>query len=105
MDIKITSRKFKAKDTLKEFINEEVKSLEKFNDSILDVDVVLSYLHSKDSIKIAEISVTIPGKIFVVNEESDDFGKSVTLSVDKLKRQLKKIKSKRSPKAIKKNEN
>ena len=105
MDIKITSRKFKAKDTLKEFINEEVKSLEKFNDSILDVDVVLSYLHSKDSIKIAEISVTIPGKILVVNEESDDFGKSVTQSVDKLKRQLKKIKSKRSPKAIKKNGN
>jgi len=105
MEIKITSRKFKAKDTLKEFINEEVKSLERFSDSIISADVVLSYLHSKDSIKIAEVSLSVPGKILLVTEESDEFSKSITKSVDKLKRQLKKVKSKRNPKTVKKNEN
>ena len=105
MEIQITSRKFKAKETLKEFIHEELKSLEKFSDSIIAADVILSYLHSKDSIKTAEISLSVPGKILLVTEESDDFSKSVTKGVEKLKRQLKKIKSKRSPKTVKKNEN
>jgi len=99
MNINITARKFKAKDTLKEFIREEVKSLEKFNDSIQDVDVVLSYLHNKDSIKIAEISASVPGKILLITEESEDFAKAVTESVNKLKRQLKKIKSKKIAKS------
>ncbi len=101
MNINITSRKFKAKDSLKEFINKEVKSLERFSDEILDVDVVLSYLHNRDSIKIAEINVNIPGKTLLVTEESDDFAKSVTEAVDKLKRQLKKFKEKRRAKAVK----
>ncbi len=99
MNINITARKFKAKDTLKEFIRSEVKILEKFYDSIQDVDVVLSYLHNKDSIKIAEISVSVPGKVLLVTEESDDFAKAVTESVDKLKRQLKKLKSKKIAKS------
>jgi len=99
MNINITARKFKAKDTLKEFIRSEVKSLEKFNDSIQDVDVVLSYLHNKDSIKIAEISLSVPGKTLLVTEESEEFTKAITESADKLKRQLKKIKSKKRAKS------
>lgn len=99
MNINITARKFKAKDTLKEFIRSEVKSLEKFNDSIQDVDVVLSYLHNKDSIKIAEISVSVPGKTLLVTEESEEFTKAITESAYKLKRQLKKIKSKKRAKS------
>lgn len=99
MNINITARKFKAKDTLKEFISDEVKTLGKFNDSIQDVDVVLSYLHSKDSIKIAEISLSVPGKTLLITEESDEFSKAVTESVNKLKRQLKQIKSKKIAKS------
>ena len=37
MNIKITSRKFKSKESLKELINTEVKLLEKFHDGIQDV--------------------------------------------------------------------
>lgn len=102
MNINITSRKFKAKDSLKELIISEVKSLEKFSDNILDVDVVLSYLHNKDSIKIAELSLAIPGKKLIVTEQSEEFSKSVSEGVNKLKRQLKKVKSKRLSKSTKK---
>ena len=98
MNINITARKFKAKDSLKEFINEEVKSLEKFHDGILDVDVVLSYIHDKDSIKTAEVSVKITGKTLNISAESEEFSKSVSIVLDKLKRQLKKEKSKRGSK-------
>lgn len=95
MKIQITSRKFKARDTLKEYIEQQVKSLEKFSDDIFDADVILSFETVKDSIKIAEIVLQIPGKILTAKEQSDDFQKSVSLAVDKLEKQLEKIKNKR----------
>ncbi len=94
MNIKITSRKFKAKDTLKDFIQNEVKTLERFFDPIHDVNVVLSFTHTKDSIKTAEIKVSIPGKIISVETSSEEFEKSVTSSVEKIRKQLTKIKTK-----------
>jgi len=51
MNIIITSRKFKARDILKDFITTEVKSLQKYYDRILSADVILSYQNSRDSIK------------------------------------------------------
>jgi len=95
MNITITARKFKARETLKDHVNAEVKSLLKFNDDILDADVILSYQNSHDSIKKAEISLHIPGQTLVAAEESDEFTKSVTAATDKLSRQLKTLKSKR----------
>ncbi len=95
MNIQITSRKFRAKDSLKEFITGELKRLERFSDNIMDVNVVLSFTHMKDSIKEVEIVLQLPGKILTVSESSEDFFKSVGLSIEKLERQLKKIKDKR----------
>ncbi|AFN75772.1 hypothetical protein MROS_2542 [Melioribacter roseus P3M-2] len=95
MNIKITSRKFRAKDSLKNFIKEEIKSAEKFYDDILDVDVILSYTKLEDSIKTAEIIAQIPGKTLSVSHSSDDFEKSVSAAVEKLIRQLKKVKTQR----------
>ncbi len=95
MNIKITSRKFRAKESLKDFIKKEIKSLEKFNDQILDVDVILSYTRPEDSIKTAEIILQIPHKTISVVQSSNDFEKSVSGAVDKLVRQLEKVKTKR----------
>ncbi|HSP87703.1 MAG TPA: ribosome-associated translation inhibitor RaiA [Ignavibacteriaceae bacterium] len=94
MNILITARKFKARQTLKDFINAEVASLEKFNDDIMSADVKLSYLNSKDSLKSAEIILHIPGQTLSATEESDEFEKSISYAVIKLTSQLKKIKSK-----------
>lgn len=95
MNIKITSRKFKAKDSLKELIKSEVKKLEKYTDNILDAGVILSYTHLQDSIKTAEIVIQIKGKTIIVVHSSDEFEKSVTAAADKMRRQLQKIKTKR----------
>ncbi len=95
MNIRITSRKFKAKNSLNNFIREEVKSLEKFNDQILDAKVILSFTHLKDSIKTSEITLRIPGKIITVSTESDEFEKSVPMAIEKIRKQLRKIKTKR----------
>ena len=95
MNISITARKFKAHETLKEFVNNEVASLEKYIDNILNVDVILSYLNSKENVKTAEIIVQVPGQTLTAEENSDDFKKSVAASVEKLSRQLKRLKSKK----------
>jgi len=95
MNIQITSRKFRAKDSLKDYIKEEMKRLERFFDQILDVNVVLSFTHVTDSIKTAEIIVKVPGKVISVSSDSDEFEKSVDASIEKVIKQLKKIKTKR----------
>ena len=99
MNIKITARKFKARETLKDYVRDELKSLMKFNDDIISADVILSYQNSKDSIKKAEITLHIPGQTLVGTEESEEFTKSVNASVEKLSRQLKTLKSKRKSRA------
>jgi len=95
MNIRITARKFKARETLKDYIKDELKSLLRFNDSILRADVILSFQNSHDSVKKAEITLHIPGQTLIAAEESDDFSKSITAASNKLLRQLKTLKSKR----------
>jgi ribosome hibernation promoting factor len=98
MNISITARKFKARQTLKDFIHDEVMGLKKYNDDILSADIILSYLNSKDSLKSAEIILQVPGQTLSANKESSEFEKSVSASVEKLSRQLRKLKTKRTSK-------
>jgi putative sigma-54 modulation protein len=95
MNIIITARKFKAHPSLKDYINEEVSSLTKFHDDILSAEIILSYLNNKDSIKTAEIIIHVPGQTITSIEQTDDFKKSVNASIEKIIRQLKKLKTKR----------
>lgn len=95
MNIQITSRKFKAKDSLKTEIKEQLNALSKFNDDILDANVILSYIHLKDSIKTVEIILSVPGKTLSADDTSDEYGKSLTKTISKLEKQLKTLKSKR----------
>ncbi len=98
MNIRITSRKFRAKDSLKSLIHKSVNSLEKFSDDIIEAEVVLHFTHMKDSIKTVEILLKVPGKTLAVSESSEEFEKSVGSAVSKLERQLKKVKTKRMAK-------
>jgi putative sigma-54 modulation protein len=95
MNVNITARKFKAHDSLKEHVIDEVYSLEKFNDDIISADVKLSFRNNRESVKKAEIVLHVPGQILQAAEESDDFAKSVSVSARKLEAQLKKLKTKR----------
>ncbi len=99
MNVTITARKFKARETLKDYIKDEVNSLLKYDDSILSAEVILSFQNSHDSLKKAEITLHIPGQTFVATDQTEEFTKSVTLAVNKLSRQLKTLKSKRKSRA------
>lgn len=95
MNIKITARKFKAHDSLKDFIKDELMTLERFSDDLLKADVILSYQNSVNSLKTAEIILKIPGQVLTSKVESDDFKKSVSSAVEKMRAQLQTVKSKR----------
>ena len=95
MNVKITARKFKARETLKDYIKDEVKSLLKYDDNIISADVILSFQNSYESVKKAEITLHIPGQTIVATEETEEFTKSVTVAANKLSSQLKTLKSKR----------
>lgn len=99
MNIKITSRKFKARESLKDFIHSEVLSLEKYNDQIMNAEIILSYQNTKDSIKNAEIVLQVPGQTLQATVDSDDYKKSVSGAVEKIERQLKKLKTRRLARA------
>ena len=95
MNIQITSRKFTAKDSLKDFIKDEVQKLSRFNSDIMDANVVLSFLHNNNSVKSVEMTLHVPGKVFKANDATEDFRKSISSAASKIERQLRKLKTKR----------
>lgn len=95
MNIQITSRKFKARESLNDFIKDEVQKLTKFNSDIMDANVILSFLHNNNNVKSAEIVLHVPGKVLQADEQSDDFKKSVSAATEKIERQLRKLKTKK----------
>ena len=99
MNIQITARKFKAHGTLKEFIKDELSSLEKFNDDIISADVVLSYQNNVNSVKKVEVVLSIPGQLLNAADQNEEFKVAVSAVAEKLRRQLKTIKSKRVAKS------
>jgi putative sigma-54 modulation protein len=99
MNIKITARKFKAHDSLKDYIKAELHLLEKYSDDLLSADVILSYQNNLNSLKTAEIILKIPHQVLKAKVETEDFKKSVSAAVEKLRAQLNTVKSKRVNKA------
>jgi putative sigma-54 modulation protein len=92
MDIQFTARHFKAHDTLKGHAMNEVQRLGKYYDGIVNAYIILSFEKSRDSVKIAEISLVVHGAKLIAIEKSEDFTKSINFAIEKLERQLKKYK-------------
>lgn len=99
MKVSITARKFKARETLKEFIKDELNTLNRFYEDIIDAEVILSYQNSVNSVKIVEVVLSVPGKIITITEQAEEYEIATRAAIDKLKRQLKKLKDKRKSRA------
>ncbi len=94
MRTKFTARHFRSHGTLKDYAITSVKKLEKFYDGIISAEVILSFEKPVDSVKIAEINLTVHGRMLTAVEHSEEFIKSIDLAVAKLERQLVKYKAK-----------
>lgn len=95
MKVNFTSRHFKLHETLQQQIKEKIESLEKNNQPILHVDVILYYERAINSIKTCELNVKIKDKLFISKEASDDFLKSADKAVERIETQLFKYSDKR----------
>ena len=89
MRINITARRFKLKEPLRQFTEEEVLRLKKYYDAIVDVEVILNW---EKHDRITEIKMLVYGTLLTAEARSEDMKKSIYEAVEKMERQLLKYK-------------
>jgi putative sigma-54 modulation protein len=97
MDVKINSVNFTADRKLIDFINEKMQKLELMNDHIVSSEVFLKVDNgpSKEN-KIAEVKIHVPGNELFASKQCKSFEEAVDSSVDALKKQVEKHKTKQA---------
>jgi ribosomal subunit interface protein len=98
MKINITSRHFKAKESLQELINSKIEELSKYNEDILHADVILFYDKPPLDIKHCEVSIKLKDKILTSKESAEDFERAVDRVIEKIDKQIYKYKDKHKAK-------
>jgi len=93
MVIEFTARHYHAPDNVREYAENEVKRLEKYNDRITQCQIILSHEHNEH---IVELNLSVPGNKFNSKVSSGNLTKAVDLAVDKMEVRLKKFMDKRN---------
>lgn len=95
MKIKVSALHFDADQSLIDFTSERVNKLETFYDKIIDGEVVFKVDKSdRRENKVAEIKLNIPGKDLFAKKQCKSFEEAVDQTVEALRRQLRKQKTK-----------
>ena len=94
MNTTVTSRHFKAHETLVEYAEGAVAKLERYYDGIIKCEVKLSFEKPRNSAKVVEIILSVYKTKITAMQTSDDFNKSIDGAVEKVLAQLKKYKEK-----------
>ncbi|PQJ21017.1 ribosome hibernation-promoting factor, HPF/YfiA family [Tenacibaculum sp. SG-28] len=95
MKVYTQSVNFNADQKLIDYIEKKMVGLEKFHDKIVDAEVFLKVQKtSEKENKITEVKINIPGSELIVKKQCKTFEEGVSVSVESLKRQLKKAKEK-----------
>ena len=96
MKIDIQSPGFTPKRELLVFVNREVNKLADLHDEIINAEVCLSLDNSTtNENKNCRLRLVIPGNDLLSFAESETFEEATRRSIDLLKRQIEKIKTKR----------
>jgi len=88
----VTSRHFKAHQSIVQYAEDAVQGLERYYDGIIRCEVILSFEKKRKSTKIAEVIVSVYKQKIMAEERTDDFLKSIDSAVAKILIQLKKFK-------------
>ncbi|HCA81050.1 MAG TPA: ribosome-associated translation inhibitor RaiA [Bacteroidetes bacterium] len=94
MNTTVTSRHFKAHSTLIDYAKDAVEKLERYYDGIIKCEVKLSFEKASNSVKRAEIILSVYKNKIAAIHESEEFHKSIDGAVDKVLARLKKYKDK-----------
>ena len=93
MKINLKSLKFTAKDELKEFVQEKVSKLSRFNDKIISAEVTLFLEDTKlPDNKVCEIKLVVPGNDDFVKKNAVSFEEAVLNSVETMQTILQRKK-------------
>lgn len=88
---------FNAEEALLQYTREKTESLVKYYDQIVGAEVYLKLTNNdKKETKIAEIKLHIPGNDLFASDQSDKFEGAINAVVEKLKGQIRKLKTKMS---------
>jgi putative sigma-54 modulation protein len=95
MEIKIHSIRFDADVKLLNFIKSKVEKLNQYFDDIISAEVFLRLDKSQDAEnKVVEIRITLPRNELFAKKQSKTFEESTDLSVEALRKQVIRAKSK-----------
>ncbi|MBR0240022.1 MAG: ribosome-associated translation inhibitor RaiA [Bacteroidales bacterium] len=94
MEIRVQTLKFDADQKLLEYVQKKVEKLDRFDDNIVDVELVLSLAERPEN-KVVKLSVSVPSEKLVVEKNSKTFEEAVTDAVDAMKERLTRNKGKR----------
>ncbi|HWJ03319.1 MAG TPA: ribosome-associated translation inhibitor RaiA [Verrucomicrobiae bacterium] len=90
MNINVRGKHIEVTDALREYVEKRVGKLEKYFDSLEDIQVTL--LVEKDRHRV-EVTAPISGMILRGEEETTDMYSSIDLVVEKLEKQINKYKT------------
>jgi putative sigma-54 modulation protein len=96
MNIKINDIHFNADQRLVDFITKKVSKLETFYDNIISVEVILKVIKPEvANNKEVELKLSIPSADYLfAKKQGDTFEEATDLTIDAIKKQLKKFKEK-----------
>lgn len=95
MQIQVHSIHFDADQKLLDFIDQRLKKLAQFHGNIISGEVFLKVDNSDHhENKIVEIKVLVPGKELFVKKQSKSFEESTDTSIEALRRQIRKYRTK-----------
>lgn len=95
MDIKISGKNIEITSAIKEYIEKKLERLEKFSDRNTSVSVICSVEREN---QIVEMQVNYNGEFIKIEEKNNDLYASIDLAIDRVERQMRKEKEKKSNK-------
>ena len=86
---------FNAEQDLLDYTRQKTEGLYKYYDQIVGAEVYLKLTNDeKGETKVAEIKLNIPGNDIYADSQAEKFEGAVNATVEKLKSQIRKIKTK-----------
>jgi len=97
MKLQMHSIHFDADQKLIDFIQKKVDKLETFYDRIIEGEVYLRIInHDSNENKVVEIKLYLPGTSLFAKEQAKSFEAATDMTVEALRRQIKKTKQKQT---------
>jgi putative sigma-54 modulation protein len=97
LDITTKARNAEITSDLEKYASNKLEKLTKYNNQLLNATVMFEDGASKNNTRSrrVEIMVAVPGQTLVSEDEAESFYIAIDAATDKMKRQLRKLKTKR----------